>query len=291
MPAAAVSAPQPSAEPFELEQARQKAAGTFSQTKDGRRRRSPFENPLRAPEEPTPGEELAREVQAQLVTEAQLSLGLYEAALRRQELASADVHLNRLMEILSQSDKFSVLEFREQLDQVRARLGDARVFANRRFIALRQAFEAGDHQQVVSLYDELVTFVDALPEGERQKLAGSLTEMKAIAQRAQARLAFDRIPLAITGVVVSAPDSYATVNGLVLGVGDLVRKAPVETGPVSPLNLTEPLDPPVKVAEIHLTEVVFEFQGEQLSRKVGRRYLIQERGRGAGPGALRRMRR
>lgn len=278
---------QPPAEPFDLEKERQKALGTFEQVVGGRKRRNPFENPLRAATRPTPMEGLAEEVQAQLVTEAELALGLYQAALRRQQLTSANVHLNRLMEILAKVDKFSVPEFRQRLERVRSALGGAAVMADRKFIAVKQAFEARDYARVATLYEELSKFVEALPEAEQAKLAQRLTEIKAIAQRAAARLAFGKIPLAITGVVISQPRSYATINGMVLGVGDLVRKASAEGGPVSPLKMTEPLEPPVKVAEIRLTEVVFEFQGERLGRRVGRRYLLQEQAR-RGPRGGRR---
>jgi len=284
-PAAAAPAAQPPAEPFDLEKERQKAAGTFEEVVKGRRRRNPFENPLRAAARPTPVKGLPEEEQAKLVTEAELALGLYQAALRRQELTSANVHLNRLMEILAQVDEFTVPEFRQRLERVRSALGGAAVLADRKFIAVKQAFEAGNYEQVAALYDDLQKFVEALPKEEKAKLAGRLAEIKAIAQRAAARLAFSKIPLTITGVVISRPRSYATINGMVLGVGDLVRKPPSEGGPVSPLKMTEPLEPPVKVAEIRLTEVVFEFQGERLSRRVGRRYLLQEKARRSLSGA------
>ncbi len=274
---APAAAPQPAAEPFDLEKERLKAAGTFVETKDGRKRRSPFTSPLRQAAETPLKAELEEEVQRQLVREAELTLGLYNHAKDREEWTSARVHLNRLMKILEQADKFSVPELRERLEQVRSGLDVKAAVADQKFTDVKEAFKAGDYERVAVLYDELTKFVDALPESERAKLAVGLDEVGKIARTAAARLAFSKIPFTITGVVISEPDSYVTINGLVLGVGDLVREQPAEGRPVSPLSMTEPLDPPVKVVEIHLTEVVFEFQNERLSRRAGRRYLIQQR--------------
>ena len=274
-----IAAPPPVASPFDLEEERAKAAGTFLDAKDGRKRRDPFRSPLRTAAETPIKDELAREVQAQLVTEAELALGLYQAALNRKQLTSANVHLNRLLEILGQSDKFNVVEFRERLEQVRSRLDVGSILADSKFREVKGAFEAGDYDRVGVLHDELTRFVDSLPKGEQEKLAARMAEVKEMARRATARLAFAKMPIIITGVVVAEQESYTTVNGLVLGVGDLVRKEPAEGGPVSPLNMPEPLEPRVTVAEIRLSEIVFEFEGERLSRKVGRRYLIRERAR------------
>ena len=72
-PAAALQA---AAEPFDLEKERLKAAGTFVETKDGRKRRSPFTSQLRQAAETPLKAELVEEVQRQLVREAGLTLGL-----------------------------------------------------------------------------------------------------------------------------------------------------------------------------------------------------------------------
>jgi len=279
-----LATPAPAVPAFDLEAERRKAAGTFLDTKDGRKRRDPFRSPLRTAAETPVKDVLAREVQAQLVSEAEVALGLYQAALNRKQLTSANVHLNRLLEILGQSDKFSIPEFRERLEQVRAQLDVGTILADSKFREIKAAFEAGDYDRVGVLYEELTNFVGSLPKGEKEKLAARMAEVKEIVRRAQARLAFVKIPISITGVVLGGQESYATINGLVLGVGDLVRNEPDKGGPVSPLNMPEPLEPQVKVAEIQLTEIVFEYEGERLSRKVGRRYLIQERAR-RSPGA------
>ena len=274
-----VVVPPPAVPPFDLAEERRKAAGTFLDVKDGRKRRDPFRSPLQTAAETPIKEELAGEVQAQLVNEAELALGLYQAALNRKQLTSANVHLNRLLEILGQSDKFSVPEYRERLEQVRSRLDVGSILADSKFREVKGAFEAGDYDRVGVIYDELTNFVNSLPKGEQEKLAARMAEVEEIVRRATARLAFVKMPIIITGVVAAEQGSYTTVNGLVLGVGDLVRKEPAEGGPVSPLNMPEPLEPRVTVTEIRLTEIVFEFEGERLSRKVGRRYLIQERAR------------
>jgi hypothetical protein len=276
--AAAPGAPQPKEEAFDLDREREKAAGSFLQVKGGRQRRDPFENPLKeATAPPTPAQGLPQEEQAKLVDEAVQALGLYQAALRQNELAAANVHLNRLMEILSEADKFTVPELRQRLDAVRVSLGGPGVLIDRKLIDIKEAFDKGDYEQVTALYADLTKFVDALPKEQREKLADQLTETEKMAQRAAARLAFSKLSITITGVVISEGGAYATVNGVVLGVGDLVRKEAGKGGAVSPLAMAEPLEPPVKVAEIRLSEVVFEFQGERLSRQVGRRYLAEER--------------
>lgn len=265
---------------FDLDKERGKAAGSFLEVKSGRERRDPFENPLKATAAaPTPAAGLPQEEQAKLVDEAVQALGLYQAALRQNEMASASVHLNRLMEILGQADKFTVPELRQRLEAVRASLGGPSVIADQKFTDVKDAFDKGDYERVVTLHTDLTKFVNSLPKEERDKLTGRMAEIEKIAQRAAARLAFSKLSITITGVVISDVGSYATINGLVLGVGDLVRKEAGKGGPLSPLSMTEPLEPPVKVAEVRLSEVVFEFQGELLSRQVGRRYLVQERTR------------
>jgi hypothetical protein len=288
--AAPSAAPAQKAEPFDLEKERGKAAGSFLKVKDGRARRDPFENPLKAlAVPPTPAQGLPQEEQEKLVTEAEREVGLYQAALRQGEVPSANAHLSRLMEIVGQADKFTVPELRQRLDAVRAGLGGSAVFADRKFTDITEAFDKGDYERVATLYGDLTKFVGALPKEEQAKLASRLSEVQKTAQRAAARLAFGKLPITITGVVISDAASYTTINGVVLGVGDLVRKETGKGGPVSPLNMGEPLDPPVKVAEVRLSEVVFEFQGERLSREVGRRYLVQERAAsGATPRAPRR---
>ena len=283
-PAAAATTPQPKAEPFDLEKERAKAAGSFLRAKNGRERRDPFESPLKALGAPTATTQgLPQDEQARLVNEAELALGLYQAAVRRGEAASANVHLSRLMEILGQADKFTVPELRQRLDAVHTALGRQAAFADRKFTDVKEAFDQGDYERVATLYAELAKFMDALPKEQQDELAARLSEVQRIAQRAAARLAFGKLSLTITGVVTSEAASYATVNGLVLGVGDLVRKETARGGRVSPLTMSEPLDPPVKVAEIRLSEVVFEFQGERLSREVGRRYLVEQRAARAAP--------
>ena len=286
--APSAAAPAQAEPPFDLERERGKAAGSFLEVKSGRQRRDPFENPLEAVAPPTAAAGLPKEEQVKLVDEAVRSLGLYQAALRQNELTSANVHLDRLMEILGQSDKFTVPELRQRLEAVRTSLGGPSVLADRKFQDVKDAFDAGDYDRVASLYSELVKFVNALPKEEREKLSGRLTETEQIAQRAAARLAFSKLPISITGVVISDTGSYATINGLVLSVGELVRKEASKGGPVSPLSMAEPLDPPVKVTKVELAQVVFEFQGELLSRQVGRRYLVEERTRRAPARAPRR---
>jgi hypothetical protein len=285
--AAPAAAAQQKAEPFDLEKERAKAAGTFLKLKDGRERRDPFENPLKAlAAAPTPTQGLPQEEQEKLVTEAERELGLYQAALRQGEVPSANAHLSRLMEIVGQADKFTIPELRQRLDAVRTGLGGSAVLADRKFIDITDAFDKGDYERVAALYGDLSKFVGALPKEEQAKLTGRLSEVQKVAQRAAARLAFSKLSISITGVVISDAGSYTTVNGLVLGVGDLVRKETGKGGRVSPLAMSEPLEPPVKVAEVRLSEVIFDFQGERLSREVGRRYLVEQRAaRGAAPGA------
>jgi hypothetical protein len=233
---------------------------------------------------PTPAQGLPQEEQEKLVTEAERELGLYQAALRQGELPSANAHLSRLMEVLGQADKFTVPALRQRLDAVRTGLGGSAVLADRKFIDIKDAFDKGDYEHVAALYADLTKFVDALPKEEQAKLAGRLSEVQKIAQQAAARLAFSKLSITITGVVISDAGSYTTVNGLVLAVGDLVRKETAKGGRASPLAMSELLEPPVKVAEVRLSEVIFEFQGERLSREVGRRYLVEQRAaRGAAP--------
>jgi hypothetical protein len=282
--AAVPAAAQPKAEPFDLAKERAKAAGSFLRVRDSRERRDPFENPLKALAVPaTAAHGLPEQEQAKLVNEAELAMGLYNAATSRGETASANVHLSRVMEILGEEEKFTVPELRQRLDAVRTAVGGQAAIADQKLAAVKEAFDAGDYERVAALYADVTKFVDALPKEERDKLAARLSETQKMAQRAAARLAFAKLPLTITGVVISDTGSYTTVNGLVLAVGDLVRRETAGKAGRVPLSMSEPLDPPVKVAEIHLSEVVFEFQGERLSREVGRRYLVEQRATRAAP--------
>jgi hypothetical protein len=156
-------------------------------------------------------------------------------------------------------------------------LGPDTINAEWRIQDIRAAFEAENYEKVISLHEELPAFIDPLtPEG-KAKLAGDLAEVDDLARKAKARLDFAKLPLDITGVVVSEPKSYVTINDVVLGEGDLVRQAPTSRSGLRALRKSDPLDPPVKVSEIHLNYIVFEFMGEHLSKNVGRRYMTQER--------------
>jgi len=262
---------------FDLEKERQKAAGSFDQVKDGRRRRSPFQNPLAAQRRAPAQEGLPEEVQKALVREAELALGLYKVALNRGQREAAQTHLNRLMQILSQADSFTVEQYRDRLDRVQSELGETALFAEWRFQDIRAAFQAGEYDKVATLYEELQAFVAALPKEEKDKLTEGLAQLDVLARKAKARVDFAKLSMEITGVVLSEPRSYATINDVVVGVGDLVRKPPEAGSALGSARTAEPLEPPVKIAEIHLNQIVFEFEGELLTRNVGRRYITQER--------------
>ena len=285
--AAAATAPapaQPPAEPFDLEKERQKAAGTFGRSKRGEDRRNPFENPLAAIAARPTVDILPAEEQARLATQAELSLGLYRQAVQRGEPASAKVHLKTIMDILSKMDEVTIGEYRQRLEEVSKGVDIVDGVAKQRFDELSEAFKAGEYERVLELYGELVKFPNALPESDRQRLAARLAEMEDLYQKAKTRLEFREISLVITGVVVGETASFATVNGRVLGQGDFVSKALTGGRMAGPLDVAEPMDPPVRAAEIRLGEVVFEYKGELFGRQVGREHLVRERQRsGGGP--------
>ena len=235
----------------------------FSPTKNGVKRRDPFQIPLTKIEIDKPGtERITPERYRQLVAEEEARLAGLKRSLVALRAAIAAGNARQVLRLYQQLESGLAVEFVRRISEaergrlraefeglkprmrpllVEAALASARAKA----AAIERAFASGKHEEVVRLaaeFEKLSTIPLAQDAPQWRALKG---QVAALARRSRARIEFKNKDLRISSIIVSRRGGAAVINGVSCIQGSRV-------------------DPDTIVAEINADRIVFVYKGERI---------------------------